>query len=76
MKARYSITSDYFGLYDETRIIATTDNIRDANFICEALNKALEDRPFIFKYEKICEDYDEILDDKTSIFYLFDNNDT
>ena len=68
MEGRYAIISDYFGLFDEKRTIAVTDSITDAKFIVEALEKALEDRPFLFSCEKLVKDFNPILDCKATFF--------
>ncbi len=62
MKGRYKIICDYFGLFDDRRTICVTDNLSEAVFICEAMNKAYEDRPFDFDFQKIATDVSETLD--------------
>ena len=76
MQGRYEIHSTYFGLFDDERIIAVTDNIVDAKFICDAMNKALSERPFLFTIRKTTDDYIPELDDDKSLFTLFDVVDT
>jgi len=67
MNGRYEIVSCYFGLFEEKRVIAVTDNLPDAKFICTAMNKALDDRPFIFQIRKVAKEYDDILDEDTDL---------
>lgn len=62
MKGRYKIICDYFGLFDDSRTICVTDNLSEAVFIVEAMNKAYEDRPFDFDFKKVARNVDEALD--------------
>ena len=62
MKGRYKIICDYFGLFDDKRTICVTDNLSEAVFIVEAMNKAFEDRPFSFDFEKVAKDVSDTLD--------------
>ena len=71
MQGRYEIISNYFGYFNERRVIATTEFISDAKFICEAMSKALENRPFVFEYRKTTEDYDPVYDNDEDLFTLF-----
>ena len=76
MQGRYEIRSTYFGLFDDERVIAVTDNIVDAKFVCDAMNKALSERPFVLEIRKVADDYIPELDDDESLFTLFDVIDT
>ena len=71
MQGRYEIISNYFGLFTERRVIAVAEYISDAKFICESLNKALDDRPFIFEYRKTTDEYDPLYDNDEDLFTLF-----
>ena len=62
MKGRYKIICDYFGLFDDKRTICVTDKLSEAVFIVEAMNKAFEDRPFSFDFEKVAKDVSDTLD--------------
>lgn len=68
MNARYAIVCTYFGLFDDERTIAVTDNIVDAKFIVEALEKAFEDRPFTFSCKKLVADINPLLDSEETLF--------
>lgn len=71
MQGRYEIISNYFGLFNERRVVAVAEYISDAKFICEAMNKALDDRPFIFEYRKTTDEYDPLYDNDENLFTLF-----
>ena len=68
MNGRYAIISEYFGLFDEKRTLCVTDSIVDAKFIVEALEKALEDRPFAFSYKKLAKDINPLFDSEKGLF--------
>lgn len=62
MDQRYEIYREYFGKFDEVVVIAITDCLMDAVFICESLNRVFEDRPYNFNFIKIVEGIDQSLD--------------
>lgn len=62
MTGRYKIIRDYFGLFDDRSTICVTDKLSEAVFICEAMNKAFDDRPFDFDFEKVAPEVDDALD--------------
>ena len=62
MQARYEIVCVYYGLFDETRPICTTEEIMDAAFMVAALNKSLGDRLYSFDFRKLVNDCDAVLD--------------
>ena len=64
MNGRYEIISEYFGLFEERSVICVTDSLTDAKFIVEALEKALEDRPFTFSHRKIAKEYVFLYDEE------------
>ena len=68
MNGRYAIIVEYYGLFEDIRRIAVVDNIVDAKFIVDALEKALDDRPFSFSYKKLVKDFDPLLDSEKSLF--------
>lgn len=62
MTGRYKIIRDYFGLFDNKDTICVTDSLFEAVTLCEMLNKATDDRPFDFDFEKVATDVDKVLD--------------
>lgn len=58
---RYKIWCDYYGVYDQKRVIAFADNIDDCKFIISALEKCYAGRTFSFEAELIA-DFDELKD--------------
>ena len=62
MTGRYKIIRDYFGLFDDKTDICVTDSLWEAVTLCETLNKATDDRPFDFDFEKVANDVDKALD--------------
>ena len=62
MRQRYLIHREYFGKFDDDVVIAVTESLSEAAFICENLNKAFEDRPYSFDFRKVANDVDPALD--------------
>ena len=62
MRQRYPIHREYFGKFDDDAVIAVTESLTEAAFICESLNEVFKDRPYIFDFTKVANDVDPALD--------------
>ena len=65
---RYKIWCDYYGLFNQRRVIAFADNIDDCKMLIDALEKSYTGRPFSFKAELIA-DYDESKDEVVDLLF-------
>ena len=62
LRQRYLIHREYFGKFDDDVVIAATESLTEAVFICEELNKVFGERPYNFDFRKVENTVDPALD--------------